>query len=101
MDTGTHEIAANWSPDSVATVGPCDPGTDPWNGPFAGISHGVTFFLVLHCKVPEIVVLRSDVIYLLAEVSPLTLLSACLSAVGWSILYGFFRACGPRELRYA
>ena len=43
VDTGTHERVANWSPDSVATVDPCDLGTDPRNGPFAGIPHGVVF----------------------------------------------------------
>ena len=94
-------MVANWSPDSVATVDPCDPGTDPRNGPFAGILHGVIFYLVLHCKMLEIVVLRRDFLYVLAEVSPLTLPSACRSSVGWSILCGFFRACCPRELRYA
>ena len=36
VDTGTHERVADWSPDSVATVDPCDPGTDPKNGPSAG-----------------------------------------------------------------
>ena len=25
VDTGTHERVANWSPDSFATVDPCDP----------------------------------------------------------------------------
>ena len=43
VDTGTLERVANWSPDSVATVDPCDPGTDPRNGSFAGIPHGNTF----------------------------------------------------------
>ena len=43
VDTGTLERVANWSPDSVAIVDPCDPGTDPRNGPFAGIPHGDTF----------------------------------------------------------
>ena len=43
VDTGTLERVANWSPDSVATVDPCDPGTDPRNGPFAGIPRGGTF----------------------------------------------------------
>ena len=57
------------------------------------------FYLVLHGKVPETVALRRDFLYFLAEVSSLTLPSAFWSAVGWSIIYGFFRACGPRELR--
>ena len=43
VDTGTLERVANWSRDSVATVDPCDPGTDPRNGPFAGIPHGDSF----------------------------------------------------------
>ena len=47
VDTGTHERVANWSPDNVDAVDPCDPGTDPGtdprNGPFAGIPHGDTF----------------------------------------------------------
>ena len=43
VDTGTLERVAKRSPDSVATVDPCDPGTDPRNGPFAGIPHGDTF----------------------------------------------------------
>ena len=50
VDTGTHERVANWSPDVGGTVDPCDPGTDPRNGPFAGISHGVVFFS-LSCTV--------------------------------------------------
>ena len=43
VDTGTHERVANWSPDIVDAVDPCDPGTDPKNGPFAGIPHGCIF----------------------------------------------------------
>ena len=43
VDTGTHERVANWSPDIGDTADPCDPGTDPRNGPFAGILHGRTF----------------------------------------------------------
>ena len=43
MDTGTLERVANWSPDRVPTVDPCDTGTDPRNGPSAGIPHGGTF----------------------------------------------------------
>ena len=88
VDTGTHERVANWSQDSVAAVDPCDPGTDPRNGRlFCRYPPRGTFFLVLHGKVPEIVVLRRDFLHLLAEVSPLTLPFACRSAVGWSIFF--------------
>ena len=43
VDTGTLERVANWSPDIVDAVDPCDPGTDPRNGPDAGIPRSGTF----------------------------------------------------------
>ena len=43
VDTGTLERVADWSPDIVDAVDPCDPGTDPRNGPLAGIPHSGTF----------------------------------------------------------
>ena len=43
VDTGTLERVANRSPDSLGTVDPCDPGTDPRNGTFAGVPYSDTF----------------------------------------------------------
>ena len=83
VDTGTLERVANWSPDSVATVDPCDPGTDPRNGPFAGITlRQYLFNIVLHGNVLEAVVVRRNLLYSLAEVSWLPRPTACRRAVG-------------------
>ena len=87
VDTGTHERVANWSPDIVDAVDPCDPGTDPRNGPFAGIPSAIPFNLDPDGMVSELVVVRRNLPYSLAEVSFLTLASACRSALGWSIGY--------------
>ena len=84
MDTGTHGRVANWSPD---IVDPCDPGTDPRNGPFAGIPSAILFNLDTDGMVSELVVVRRNLPYSLAEVSFLTLASACRSALGWSMDY--------------
>ena len=54
VDTGTHERVANWSPDSVAAVDPCDPGTDPRNGPFAGVPHGRYLFNSQSREIPNV-----------------------------------------------
>ena len=63
MDTGTHERVANWSPDIVDAVDPCDPGTDPRNGPFAGIPSAIPFNLDPDGNVPEAVVVRRNLPY--------------------------------------
>ena len=83
VDTGTLERVANWSPDSVATVDPCDPGTDPRNGPFAGIPlRQYLFNIVLHGNVLEAVVVRRNLLYSRAEVSWFPRPTACRRAVG-------------------
>ena len=87
VDTGTHKRVANWSPDSVATVDPCDLGTDPKNGPFAGIPPAIPFNLNTDGMVSELVAVRRHLPYSLAEISFLSLDSASRSALGWSIGY--------------
>ena len=57
------------------------------NGPFAGIPSAIPFNLDTDGMVFELVVARRTLPCLLAEVSFLTLASACRSALGWSIGY--------------
>ena len=59
VDTGTHERVANWSPDSVAAVDPCDPGHRPKERPFCRYHpRRYLFNLDIHGNVPEAVVVR-------------------------------------------
>ena len=82
VDTGTLERVANWSPDSLATVDPCDPGTEGTAllqvSPFGSIF----FNIVLHGNVLEAVVVRRNLLYSLAEVSWLPRPTACRRAEG-------------------
>ena len=86
VDTGTLERVANWSPDSVATADPCDPGTDSKNGPFAGIPPAIPLNLVLHGNVLEAVLVRRRLLHSLAEVSWSTRTTVFRRAVGYVLV---------------